>query len=129
MRYFILASFVLSGCSSNFAPHYQLNKDLYNNHTYISDQRKFGKPDVWEIDCNVGDCESISLCLMRKLGEDSQMAMVQVGDLYHAVVWHDGWYYDPTYGYSGRKPREGKVLFHLPYNMAFQRAALHEATR
>lgn len=123
-----LAALLLCGCAGDgFAPHYEMNRRLYLNATYIQDQRQYGVSEKWVENCDVGDCEDFSLCLMRKLGEDAQMAILKTPEGHHAIVEHQGWYYDPTYGYSGRKPREGKILFHMPYSMAFERAAQHEA--
>lgn len=115
----LLAFMLLAGCSSGFAPYDNLNRDIFINHTYVSDQRKHGLPDVWEIDCNVGDCEDFSLCLMQRIGRTSSLVVCENEQGGHAIVKEGGWYYDPTYGYSGKTP-PCRVIFILPYQTAMK---------
>lgn len=123
MKYLSLAAIFLFGCAGGYAPHFELNRKLYNNHTYVSDIEKFGISDVWEVDCNVGDCESLSLCLMEKLGATAQLVLCQKNGEGHAIVKKDGWYYDPTFNYSG-EAANCKVTSYFSYYAAFRLAAI-----
>ena len=108
---------MLTGCSSGFAPHYNLNRDIYVNHTYMTDMRKHGMSDVWELDCNVGDCEDMSLCLMQRIGRTSSLVVCENSQGGHAIVKDGGWYYDPTHGTSTQSI-PCKHVFTLDYNTA-----------
>jgi hypothetical protein len=55
--------------------------------------------------------------MMQKLGSQSRLVICENQQGGHAIVKHNGWYYDPTYGKSGKMP-PCRVIFSLSYNQA-----------
>jgi len=81
----LFTALLLSGCASNLQKEHFA---AYKNHTYIADQAKYSKADVWTPSLN-GDCEDYALYMRQRVGGNLLHVRTQQGEA-HMVLDVDG---------------------------------------
>lgn len=80
--------FVWLLCACSPATIEQQHSIALSRHTYITDQKQYGKKDVWTPSLK-GDCEDYALWMRERVGGNILLVVTEDGQ-YHAVLDVDG---------------------------------------
>jgi predicted transglutaminase-like cysteine proteinase len=98
LLYVILIAFCIASCTSYHYEGLKAMREAYNSIQYMSDMEQYGISDKWVYTCpEYGDCEDYVHCMNSKLMFNGEVIVCRMYDDYHAILYYNNKYYDPTF--------------------------------